>query len=412
MAAIGSAGTRLWRQFDWIILVGVLGILSISLACIYSVTHNTSHRDDFAQQFVMIWPALAMALVLAGYGFDWLRRYSRIIYALNIGLLLAVMALGHSALGAQRWISIAGFRFQPSEFAKIALIITLAKVLSERNMYSPEGVFTIAATVLVPLILVFKQPDLGTSLVFGAIAIGMLFWAGLPLSAVLKMATPLVSVVLYFVGFWWWLLYLFALGVYLFWTRKQNWALPLGIWLINAASGVAATKVWDLLKDYQKRRILTFLNPEADPLGSGYHVIQSKIAIGSGGLWGKGLLHGTQTQLHFIPEQHTDFIFSVVGEELGFVGGFVLLSLYALVIARGIIIAHQAPSPFGSLLAIGVVSMLTFHIVVNMGMATGLLPVVGIPLPMMSFGRTALITNILAIGLLEAVAMRRKKILF
>jgi rod shape determining protein RodA len=226
------------------------------------------------------------------------------------------------------------------------------------------------------------------------------------------MATPLVSIVLYFLGLGWWILYLFGLAVYLFWTRKQDWALPGAIWIVNALAGIAATRAWDLLKDYQKRRILTFLNPEADPLGSGYHVIQSKIAIGSGGLWGKGLLHGTQTQLHFIPEQHTDFIFSVVGEELGFAGGLLLLALYAVVIGRGILIAHQATSAFGSLLSIGIVTMLLFHVVVNVGMATGLLPVVGIPLPMMSFGRTALMTNILAIGLLEAVAMRRKRVLF
>jgi rod shape determining protein RodA len=412
MAAIGGAGTRLWRQFDWLLLVGIAGILTISLACIYSVTHNTGHREDLAQQFLMVWPALGVGLLLAGYGYEWLRRSARIIYALNVVLLVAVIVAGHSALGAQRWISLAGFRFQPSEFAKLALIITLAKVLSEKNVHSPEGIFTVLGTVGVPFLLIFKQPDLGTSLVYGAIAIGMLLWAGMPASAVAKLATPLVSVALFFAGLGWWVLYLLALGLALFWTRRQNWALPIGIWVVNAAAGIAATRVWDLLKDYQKRRILTFLNPEADPLGSGYHVIQSKIAIGSGGLWGKGLLHGTQTQLHFIPEQHTDFIFSVVGEELGFLGGFVLLMLYALIIARGIAIAHQASNSFGSLLAIGIVTMLLFHVIVNVGMATGLLPVVGIPLPMVSFGRTALITNLIAFGLLEAVAMRRKKILF
>lgn len=408
-----GAGTRLWRQFDWLLLVAVGGILTVALACIYSVTHsNPGHRDDFAQQFVMIWPALIVALGMAAYGYDWLKPSARFIYVANLVLLIAVMMAGHSALGAQRWINIAGFRFQPSEFAKLALIITLAKVLSEKNVHSPEGIFTVLATVLVPFVLIFKQPDLGTSLVYCAIAIGMLFWAGMPASAILKLATPLVSVILYFVGFWWWLLYLLGLGIFLFVKRRGHWALHAGIWIVNAVSGVAATRVWDILKDYQKKRILTFLNPEADPLGSGYHVIQSKIAIGSGGLWGKGLLHGTQTQLHFIPEQHTDFIFSVVGEELGFVGGFLVLGLYALVIGRGIVIAHQSSTRFGSLLAIGVTSMLLFHVVVNVGMATGLMPVVGIPLPMMSFGRTALVTNILAIGLLEAVAMRRKKILF
>ncbi len=408
-----GAGTRLWRQFDWLLMLAIGGILSISLACIFSVTHTSAgHRDDFAQQFVMIWPALAVALGVAAYGYEWLKPTARFIYVVNLVLLIAVMIAGHSALGAQRWIGLAGFRFQPSEFAKLALIITLARVLSTKNVHSPEGIFTVLATVLVPFVLIFKQPDLGTSLVYGAIAIGMLFWAGTPVTAIVKMATPMVSVILFFTGLGWWLLYLFALGIFLFLTRRGHWAVHAGIWVLNALSGVAATKVWDLLKEYQKRRILTFLNPEVDPLGSGYHVIQSKIAIGSGGMWGKGLLHGTQTQLHFIPEQHTDFIFSVVGEELGFMGGLLLIALYAVVIGRGLMIAHQASNSFGSLLAIGIVTMLLFHVVVNVGMATGMMPVVGIPLPMMSFGRTALITNILAIGLLEAVAMRRKKILF
>ena len=392
--------------------LAVVALLGFSLACIDSVTHNTTLHRDFTQQLEMVVPALGALLLVAAYGYEWLRPTARYIYIVNVVALAAVIVIGHSALGAQRWISLAGFRFQPSEFAKLALIVTLAKVLSDKNVHAPDGVVTVLATVAVPAILIFKQPDLGTALVYGAIALGMLYWAGLPPAAIFNMLSPAVSMIVFAVGLWWWIAYMFGLAVFLLWSRRHHWLVPISLGGLNLLTGIASHKVWGMLKPYQKQRILTFLNPNSDPLGAGYHVIQSKIAIGSGGFWGEGLFHGTQTQLHFIPEQHTDFIFSVVGEELGFIGAIVLLALYAIVIGRGIVIANRAKDPFASLLAIGVVTMLLFHVFVNVGMATGLMPVVGIPLPLMSFGRTSLLTNVIAIGLLEAIAMRQKKLLF
>ncbi|MEB3235994.1 MAG: rod shape-determining protein RodA [Candidatus Sericytochromatia bacterium] len=402
---------RHWRQFDPWLLLAVFGIVGVSLACIHSVTHG-GHKADFGAQAALFGPALALALLLAVSGYHWLRGAAPFIYGLNIVGLLSVMLFGHTALGAQRWISIAGVKFQPSEFAKLALIVTLSRVLSEKSIHATDGLLTVLGTVLIPALLIFKQPDLGTSLVYGAIAVGMTFWAGLPVSVLFKMASPLLGAVCYHLGPWVFCGYLAALAGWLIWSRKGHKVLPLAVWLANLLAGVGADKVWNLLKEYQKQRILTFLDPEADPLGAGYHVIQSKIAIGSGGWLGKGFMQGTQTQLHFIPEQHTDFIFSVVGEELGFAGGLVLMLLYAVVLGRGLLVAMQAQDRFGALLCIGVVTMLGFHVIVNLGMAMGLLPVVGIPLPMMSFGRTALVTNMLAIGLIEAVAMRRRKLMF
>lgn len=410
--AIGTANPRLWRQFDWVMLLAVVAILGFSLACIHSVTHGTPLRRDFTQQLLMTPPALVALLLVAAYGYEWLRPAARYIYVVNVVALAAVILVGHSALGAQRWISLGGFRFQPSEFAKLALIVTLAKVLSEKNVHSPDGIVTVLGTVAIPAVLIFKQPDLGTALVYAAIALGMLYWAGLSAAAIFKLLSPLISTIVFAIGLGWWLGYLFVLGVVVLWTRRHHWFVPASLLGVNLLTGLATHKIWGMLKGYQKQRILTFLNPDSDPLGAGYHVIQSKIAIGSGGLWGEGLMHGTQTQLHFIPEQHTDFIFSVVGEELGFIGGLVLLTLYAVVIGRGILIAHRAKNPFASLLAIGIVVMLLFHVFVNVGMATGLMPVVGIPLPLMSFGRTSLLTDVIAIGLLEAIAMRQKKLLF
>lgn len=411
---------RSWRNFDWTMLAGVVGILLIGVTSISSVSHG-----DAIRQLINLLPALVAMAFFILYGYDWLDgKAAWVIYAITIILLIAVEVMGHSALGAQRWLSIGPIKIQPSEYAKFGLIVSLAKVLSTKNIHSPEGFLSSLAVVGFPALLIFKQPDLGTSLVFGAITMGMLFWAGLPVSTLFKMASPVIGLIVCmpFVLFddpgvhqasmGVAALYLVGLGIWLYFQRRNHWIVSVGVWLANLGAGLAVPLAWQILKEYQKNRIRTFINPEADPLGSGYHVIQSMIAVGSGGLFGKGLFHGTQTQLHFIPEQHTDFIFSVVGEELGFFAGAVLLALYALVLVRGLIVADKAKDKFGSLLAIGVVSMLTFHLFVNMGMATGMMPVVGIPLPLMSYGGTALMTNLAAIGLLQSISMRRKKLLF
>lgn len=411
---------RSWRNFDLILFLGVAAILLFGLTAISSVNHG-----DMVRQVANMVPALIAMAFFILYGYDWLDgKPAWVFYAICILLLVAVEVMGHSALGAQRWLQLGPMKIQPSEYAKLGLIIILAKVLSEKNIHSPEGFMQSLGVVAVPWLLIFKQPDLGTSLVYGAITMGMLFWAGLPVSTLFKMVSPIVSLVVCmpFVLFddpavhravvLLMALYLGGLGLWLFMTRKQHWLVPAGVWLANLGAGLAMPLAWSILKEYQKNRIRTFINPEADPLGSGYHVIQSMIAVGSGGVFGKGLFQGTQTQLHFIPEQHTDFIFSVVGEEMGFIGGIALLALFVLVLVRGLVIADRAKDKFGSLLAIGIVTMLTFHLFVNMGMATGIMPVVGIPLPLMSYGGTALMTNFAAIGLLQSISMRRKKLLF
>lgn len=411
---------RSWRHFDLFLLVGVLGILAIGVMSISSV-----NRGDALRQLINLVPALIALGFFVIYGHEWLDgKPAWILYGITIAMLIAVDINGHAALGAQRWLQFGPVKVQPSEYAKLGLIISLAKVLSTKNVHSPEGFLSSLAVVGLPALLIFKQPDLGTSLVFGAITFGMLFWAGLSVSTLFKLVSPIVSLILCFpfvlsddpnvhrlvVALV--IVYLGGLGAWLFFERKQHWLLGVGVWLTNLVGGLAVPVAWRVLKEYQKNRIRTFIDPAADPLGSGYHVIQSKIAIGSGGIFGKGLFHGTQTQLHFIPEQHTDFIFSVVGEELGFLVGALLIGLFLLVIVRGLQVADRAKDKFGSLLAIGVVSMLLFHVFVNIGMATGLMPVVGIPLPLMSYGGSALLTNFAALGLLQSVSMRRQKLQF
>ena len=361
------------RRTDLALVLAAAGIVIMSLVIIGSATHiNTPSYDRYwyvARHGIFTLFNIGVAIFLMNFDYKMLQGYGNKLYIFNLIMLLAVMFLGHSALGAQRWISIGPISIQPSEFSKIIMIISLATVMEHRigKLNSLHDLLPVAAYVGVPFLLVLKQPDLGTSLVFMAIFLGMLFVCGINLRLLGG---------------------LFAAGVAM---------MPL---------------LWHFLKDYQKMRIMVFMDPNVDPLGSGYHIIQSKIAIGSGMLFGKGLFQGTQSQLNFLPENHTDFIFAVVGEELGFLGVVVLLLLYLVVLWRGIKIAQDASDIFGRLLAVGITSMLAFHVLVNVGMTLGIMPVTGIPLPLMSYGVSSLTTNIMSIAMLLNIQLRKQKLLF
>ena len=361
------------RRTDLVLLGAAAGIILMSLVIIGSATHINTPSDDrywfVARQGIFALMNVGLAAFLMNFDYKMLQGYGNKLYVFNLIMLLAVMLVGQSALGAQRWISIGPISIQPSEFSKLIMIVSLAGMLEERvgKLDSLHALLPVAAYVGVPFLLVLKQPDLGTSLVFMAIFIGMVFVCGINLR---------------------------LLG---------------GLF----AAGVAMLPVlWHFLKDYQKTRIMVFMDPNVDPLGSGYHIIQSKIAIGSGMLFGKGLFGGTQSQLNFLPENHTDFIFAVVGEELGFIGVTVLLLLYLVVLWRGVCIARDASDVFGRLLAVGITSMLAFHVLVNVGMTLGIMPVTGIPLPLMSYGVSSLTTNIMAIAILLNIQLRKQKLLF
>lgn len=355
------------------LILATAGILIMSLIIIGSATHINTPSDDrywfVARQGVFAIINIVIAAFLMNFDYKTLQGYGNKLYVLNLIMLLAVMFVGQSALGAQRWISIGPISIQPSEFAKLIMIISLAGMIEPRvgKLNTLRDLAPVALYLGVPFLLVLKQPDLGTSLVFMAIFFGMIYAAGI------------------------------------------NKKLLMGIF----GAGIAMMPVlWHFMKDYQKMRIMVFINPNVDPLGSGYHIIQSKIAIGSGMLFGKGLFQGTQSQLNFLPENHTDFIFAVVGEELGFIGVVFLLSLYLIVLWRGIRIALDASDTFGRLLAVGVVSMLAFHVLVNVGMTLGIMPVTGIPLPLMSYGVSSLTTNIMAIAILLNINQRKQKLVF
>ena len=392
-----------WRGTDpwvlWIpIVLTVLGGLLI---------RSTQANQSFAtwwQHWVTGLIGIGLALMLARWRYDNWLKWQWWIYGLTCLSLIAVRFVGTTALGAERWISIGGFNIQPSEFAKPLMIIVLAGILSRETADRIPSVIKAIAIMSVPWLLIFLQPNLGTSLIFGSIVFGMLYWANAKPGWLLLMLSPLPSAILFEALRWAWPLWL-ALTTYVGWKSfSWRWRGAIGALGINLASGIVAGWAWEnLLQDYQKDRLILFLDPNKDPLGGGYNLIQSRIAIGAGGLWGQGLHQGTQTQLSFIPEQHTDFIFSAVGEELGFVGSLAVILLFWLICWRLIAIATSARDNFGSLIAIGVLSMLVFQIVVNISMTIGLGPVTGIPLPWLSYGRSALLANFIAIGVVESV---------
>ncbi|WP_204151482.1 rod shape-determining protein RodA [Leptolyngbya sp. CCY15150] len=397
-----------WQDMDWLLLM-IVTSMTLFAGIIIRSTELSEGLTDWWQHWVIGGIGLLVVMILARWRYDNLIQWYWLIYLITNISLLAVMFMGTEALGAQRWITIGGFNIQPSEFAKIGAIITLAGVLHERTASTLPMMIKALAVIAVPWGIVFIQPDLGTSLVFGAITLGMLYWGNANPGWLVLLVSPLAAAILFNMSFPVWVIWVVAMGV-IGW-RTLPWAFfgALGATVVNLVSGGLGQVLWGLLKDYQKDRLILFLDPDKDPLGGGYHLIQSRIAIGSGQLWGRGLNQGTQTQLSFIPEQHTDFIFSAVGEELGFIGCMVMLVAFWLICLRLVIIAQNAKDNFGSLIAIGVLSMLIFQVLVNVGMTIGLAPVTGIPLPWVSYGRSALLTNFIALGIVESIANYRSQ---
>lgn len=397
-----------WLEMDWLLLVVVVGMTLFAGIMIRS-TELTEQLTDWWQHWLFGGVGLVMALFLARWRYDHLIQWYWVVYLITNVSLLAVMFIGTEALGAQSWITIGSFNIQPSEFAKIGMIITMAGLLHEQTAATIPSMIRALAVMALPWGLIFIQPDLGTSLVFGAIAMGMLYWGNANPGWLILMTSPVVAAILFNVAFPVWVIWVVAMGVIGWRTLPWPFLGAMGATVVNLVSGGMGQFLWSLLKDHQKDRLVLFLDPDKDPLGGGYHLIQSRIAIGSGQLWGRGLNQGTQTQLSFIPEQHTDFIFSAVGEEFGFVGSMLVLVAFWLVCFRLVIIAQNAKDNFGSLMAIGILAMILFQAVVNIGMTIGMAPITGIPLPWFSYGRSALLTNFIALGLAESVANFRNQ---
>ncbi|AHF07920.1 rod shape-determining protein RodA [Desulfitobacterium metallireducens] len=383
---------RFFKNLDFLFVFILLLLLGASLLILSTASLNVIASQPYfyvKNQAMWIGVGLVIAVGVASIDYQKFRKYSWWIYGLNLALLLAVFFIGSSAKGAQRWIPVtSGFKIQPSEFAKIFIILTFADFLARRQGklnrfrdFIPPFLY-----VVVPMALIFKQPDLGTTLVFAAIFVGMMFVAG---ANPWKFGGLLVGGIL-----------LVALILWLHFSTD----LP---GFLKFAQGLPLP-----LQDYQLKRLTIFMDPMSDTSGDGYHIIQSIWAIGSGGLWGKGYRGGTQAQLNFLPEHHTDFIFSVVGEEFGFIGTITLLFLFAMFLLRAISIATKSQDIYGMLVSSGVISMFVFHILVNVGMTSGIMPVTGIPLPLISYGGSAMLTNMISIGLLLSINIRRQRLMF
>jgi rod shape determining protein RodA len=401
-----------WLKLDLWLLFSVLILVVISVLAIRSVQMNQPYNDAL-QQLIMGVISLVIALLLSRWGYDHLMQLHWFTYGLTNVLLVAVIAFGTSANGAQNWLTIGSFNIQPSEFAKVGVIITQAALLHHRTAENIPHLLRVLAVTAVPWGLVFIQPDLGTSLVFGAITLGMLYWANAKPGWIVLMFAPLVAAITanlplpYALNTIIWLVWTVAMGIVAWNSFAFRSFATFAAVAVNFSAAFAGRASWNVLKEYQKDRLTLFLDPSKDPLGAGYHLIQSRIAIGSGEIWGRGLFRGTQTQLGFIPEQHTDFIFAAVAEEWGFMGSIVVIGLFWLICFRLLMIARRAKDNFGSLLAIGVLSMVFFQVLINIGMTIGLSPVTGIPLPWLSYGRSSLLTNFVALGIVESVASTR-----
>lgn len=353
---------RRLRHLDGVLLILVFMLLGISLAVVASASGQSTSR--ISGHLINMGLALTVMVVVANVPPHLLSKVGPPLYVAGVVLLIGVALFGEIRNGSRRWLNMGVVAFQPSELLKLALPLMLAWYFQRNEMVLRAKHYLIgAAMLLVPFLLILRQPDLGTAMMIGASGFYLLFFAGLP------------------------------------------WKVILGGGALGAAS---LPLIWNLMHDYQQRRVLTLLDPSADPLGDGYHIIQSTIAIGSGGLFGKGWMEGTQSQLDFIPERTTDFIFAVFGEEFGYLGAILLVAIYLAVVARGLTIAARAPTLFGRLMAATLSLNLFTYVFVNMGMVSGILPVVGVPLPLMSYGGTALVTLLLGVGILMSVATHRQ----
>ncbi len=358
---------RLLQSFDWGLFILTVILCIVGGVALYSVViegHLSFQKSLYIKQIIWYGIGFCIMAVMFSFNYKILDKWAYVIYGLTLVLLTLVLFFGKYVAGSRRWLSLGPISFQPSEIAKIGLIIPLAKYYAKRAV--PEGLSFMKLLMpfiltSVPFILIVKQPDLGTAMLLLLIAGSM---------------TLFVKI------------------------EKRSYSFLL------AGCAITSPIIWFFLKDYQKLRIITLLSPEKDPLGTGYHIIQSKIAIGSGMISGKGFLEGTQNALAFLPAQHTDFIFSSLSEEWGFIGSLTILLLFLLVIFWGLNIAYGCRDTFGTMLCIGVIIMIAWHVIINVGMTMGLMPVVGIPLPLISYGGSSIITVMMGIGLLMNVSMR------
>lgn len=359
---------RFIQNFDWPLLLLVLILIATGVVNLFSATYPVESGNGssvYVKQLYFAGIGFILLLIVLFFDYHLLLSSAYTLYWISISLLTGVLLFGRTISGSQRWLSLGFLSFQPSELAKIALILALAKFFFNNELTSRYGfrdLYLPLGMTLLPALLIIKQPDLGTALLLVLIGLSIFLFLGIDWKTLFVSLGGVVLVLPFF---------------------------------------------WFFLKDYQKKRVLIFLQPESDPLGAGYHILQSKIAVGSGGFWGKGFLKGTQGQLRFLPEQHTDFAFSVLAEEWGFIGSFIVVTIFMLLVLWALNIARQSKDRFGMVVALGIGAIFFWQGLVNMGMVVGLVPVVGVPLPFISYGGSSIIASLIGIGLLLNIHMRR-----
>jgi rod shape determining protein RodA len=396
-------------RLDPYLIVPAVALILLGWLAVYSATEfpDSSRAGFFIRHLAAFPPALCLLLLAMTLPLRFLEDISYVLYAATVLLLVAVLLVGTEVYGARRWLGIGPIRIQPSELAKVATAMALARYLASkrRNPARIADLLCVLGIIAIPMLLILKEPDLGTSGALPAIGVAVLLWAGLPLLHLLLLVSPLIGLSLCRHWFLWGIF--LAGSTFAFWRSRLPWLVLALFLLVQVAVFAGAPAVWNHLKPYQQDRLTTFLDPSRDPAGAGYQILQSKIAIGSGGMWGKGYLKGSQKALAFLPQQHTDFIFSVVGEEFGFWGTFVAVAMFFALIARGYYLALHCRNVFAGLLSVGVSTLLLYHAGVNMAMTVGLLPVTGLPLPLVSFGGSFLVSVFGMLGLLMNVSAHR-----
>ena len=396
-------------------MASLFSLIGIGIVLVYSATSNTDliwYKTDWFKQIIHFTAGFLIAGIIIFIPAKFWKSIAWIAYAISIITLLLVADSGHISKGAGRWLDIGGFRFQPSEFAKIAYLLASSLWLSKHrvSITQPKTLFVPCLLFSVPFLLVLKQPNLSTALVFTAMILVHFYWAGFRLVDLFLLASPVASIIFSAISALYWNLLIICVFFISIKFKFPLWLIVL-VMMLDIGAGYVSQMAWNSMEDHQRSRILTFIDPTRDPKGEGYQVIQSQVAIGSGGLFGKGFGEGSQINLSFLPEEHTDFIFSVLAEQFGFAGAFVVLVLFFILLWRSIMICRLHSDSFVNLVVAGSCAILFFHIFVNVAMTIGFMPVTGLPLPFLSYGGSFVLTCMILVGLLLNMRLKGKDVI-
>lgn len=397
-------------KFDFGLFIPAIALIIIGLAAIYSSTFNhPTASGNFERQLVWFLASLIIFFIIYYLPNNIFAMIPIPTYLFSLLFLIVVIVVGRKVSGARSWLDLGPFGFQPSEIAKIGTVLALSSFLSRRNtdIDSFKDIILSLSIGLVPVLLILLEPDMGTSIVFLGTILVLIFWKGISLFGLFIVLSPGFVAISALFGFFYFVASLLLVVIMLFLFRKDIFFSG-SIFALNLAAGFFTDNLYNALSPHQQKRIQSFIDPNSDPLGSGYNSIQAKVAIGSGGFFGKGFLQGNQTQLQYIPEQWTDFIYCVVGEEFGFIGSIIVLALFLYLFLRILKIASTTKDEFLSLSLIGFLSVYVIHFIINIGMVVGILPVIGIPLPFVSYGGSSLLVNMIMLGIIANVYRNRK----